>query len=56
MGNVKLIAYEVERSAALYKAAINKVGDVYSGAKLGVCEATDIATRPRAKVWLRASP
>jgi len=33
-GNVKLIACENERSAALYKAAINKVGEVYPGAKL----------------------
>jgi len=38
-GNVKLIACEDERSAALYKAAINKVGEVYPGAKLAVCEA-----------------
>jgi len=28
-GNEKLIACEDERSAALYKAAINKVGEVY---------------------------
>ncbi|XP_070854627.1 uncharacterized protein [Drosophila suzukii] len=30
-GNAKLIACEDERSAALYKAAINKVGEVYPG-------------------------
>jgi len=41
-GNVKLIACEDERSAALKKAAINKVGEVYPGAKLAVCEAADI--------------
>jgi len=41
-GNVKLIACEDERSAALKKAAINKVGEVYPGAKLTVCEAADI--------------
>jgi len=51
-GNVKLIACKDERSAALYKAAINKVGEVYPGAKLAVCEAADIPYRPRAKVWL----
>jgi len=34
-GNVKLIACEDERSAALYKAAINKVGEVYPGANPG---------------------
>jgi len=44
-----LIACEGERSAALYKAAINKV---YPGAKLAVCEAADIPSRPRAMVWL----
>jgi len=36
--NVKLIACEDERSAALYQAAINKVGEVYTGAKLAVCD------------------
>jgi len=46
-GNVKLIACEDERSAALYKAANNKVGEVYAGAKLAVCEAADILSRPR---------
>jgi len=51
-----LIACEDERSAALYKAAINKVGGVYSGAKLSVCEATDIPYRPRARVWLPSEP
>jgi len=51
-GNVKLIACEDERSAALYKAAINKVGEVYPGAKLAVCEAADIPSRPRASPWL----
>jgi len=35
-GNVKLITCEDERSAALYNAAINKVGEVYPGAKLAV--------------------
>jgi len=55
-GNVKLIACEDERSAALYKAAINKVGEVYTGAKLAVCEAADIPSRPRARVWLPSEP
>jgi len=55
-GNVKLIACEDERSAALYKAAINKVGEVYPGAKLAVCEAADIPSRPRARVWLPSEP
>jgi len=55
-GNVKLIACEDERSAALYKAAINKVGEVNPGAKLAVCEAADIPSRPRARVWLLSEP
>ncbi|XP_070852513.1 uncharacterized protein [Drosophila suzukii] len=55
-GNVKLIACEDERSAALYKAAIDKVGEVYPGAKLAVCEAADIPSRPRARVWLPSEP
>jgi len=55
-GNVKLIACEDERSAALYKAAINKVGEVYPGAKLAVYEAADIPSRPRARVWLPSEP
>jgi len=55
-GDVNLIACEDERSAALYKAAINKVGEVYPGAKLVVCEAADITSRPRARVWLPSEP
>jgi len=55
-GNVKLITCEVARSAALYKAAINKVGEVYPGAKLAVCEAADIPSRPRARAWLPSEP
>jgi len=51
-----LIACEDERSAALYKAAINKVGEVYPGAKLAVCEAADIPSRPIARVWLPSEP
>jgi len=51
-----LIACEDERSAALYKAAINKVGEVYPGAKLVVCETADIPSRPRARVWLPSEP
>jgi len=50
-GTVKLIACEDERSAALYKAAINKVG-----ANLAACEAADIPSRPRARVWLPSEP
>jgi len=42
--------------AALYKAAINKVGEVYPSAKLAVCEATDMPSRSRARVWLPSEP
>jgi len=55
-GNVKLIACEDERSAALYKAAINKVGEVYLGAKLAVCGTADIPSRPRARVRPPSEP
>jgi len=55
-GNVKLIACEDERSAALYKAANNMVGGVYPGAKLAACEAADIPSRLRARVWLPSEP
>jgi len=51
-----LIACEDERSAALYKAAITKVGEVYPGAKLADCEAADIPSRPRARVFLQSEP
>lgn len=34
--SVKLIAWVKERSAVLYKAAINKVREVYPGARLSV--------------------
>jgi len=55
-GNVKLIACEDERSSAPYKAAITKVGEVYPGAKLTACDAADILSRPRARVWLPSEP
>jgi len=55
-GNVKMIACEDERSVALYKAAINKVGEVYPGNKLAGCEAADIRSRPRERVWLPPEP
>jgi len=51
-----LIACEDERSAALYKAAITKVGEVYPGSKLADCEAADIPSRPRARVFLPSEP
>lgn len=55
-GAVKVIACENDRSAELYKAAVSKIGEVYPGAKLEVCEAADIPCRPRARVWLPAKP
>jgi len=39
-----------------YEAAIYKVGEVYPGAKLAVCEAAAIPSRPRARVWLPSEP
>lgn len=55
-GAVKVIACDNDRSAELYKAAVAKIGEVYAGAKLEVCEAADIPCRPRARVWLPDKP
>jgi len=46
-----VVACEDERSAALYK-----VGEFYPGAKLAACEAADIPSLPRARVWLPPDP
>ncbi len=41
-GQIKMIACDDERSVALYKAAIAKVGEVYPGAKLVAVDKMDI--------------
>nr|XP_036226145.1 uncharacterized protein LOC118682255 [Bactrocera oleae] len=55
-GQIKMIACDDERSIALYKAAIAKVGEVYPGAKLIAVDKKDIPSRPRARVWIPATP
>nr|XP_036227312.1 uncharacterized protein LOC118682502 [Bactrocera oleae] len=55
-GQIKMIACDDERSVALYKAAIAKVGEVYPGAKLIAVDKKDIPSRPRARVWIPATP
>ncbi|XP_054745921.1 uncharacterized protein LOC129250314 [Anastrepha obliqua] len=51
-GQIKIIAYDDERSVELYKTAIAKIGEVYPGAKLVVVDKKDIPSRPRARVWV----
>ncbi|XP_054085204.1 uncharacterized protein LOC128921471 isoform X2 [Zeugodacus cucurbitae] len=55
-GQIKLVACDDERSVQLYKAAIAKVGEVYPGAKLIAVDKKDISSRPRARVWIPATP
>lgn len=54
-GTIKIIACEDDRSVMLFKAAISKVGEAYPGAKLEVCDAHDIPSRPRARAWIPAA-
>ncbi|XP_069965810.1 uncharacterized protein [Bactrocera oleae] len=53
---IKMIACDDERSVALYKVAIAKVGEVYPGAKLVAVDKKDIPSRSRARVWIPATP
>nr|XP_036226286.1 uncharacterized protein LOC118682276 [Bactrocera oleae] len=55
-GQIKVIAGDDERSVALYNAAIAKVGEVYPGAKLVAVDQKGIPSRPRARVWIPATP
>lgn len=55
-GNTKLIACDNDRSALLYKWAIDKVGEVYPGAQLEVVDIKDIPSRPWATAWLPEIP
>lgn len=55
-GRVKLVSFGDDRSVALYRAAISKVGEVFPGAKLDVVSIHDIPSRPRAHVWIPAIP
>ncbi|XP_054087041.1 uncharacterized protein LOC128921974 [Zeugodacus cucurbitae] len=55
-GQIKIVACDDERSVQLYKAALAKVGEVYPGAKLIAVDRKDIPSRPRARVWIPATP
>ncbi len=55
-GQIKMIACDDERSVQLYKAAIANVGEVYPGARLVAVDKKDIPSRPRARVWIPATP
>lgn len=51
-GRIKLVAFENERSAAMFKVAISQVGEIWPGAKLEVVRKHDIPSQPRAHVWI----
>lgn len=55
-GIVKVIACDDERTADLYKDAVSRIGEVYPGAKLAVCEMSEIPSRPRARMWVTSAP
>lgn len=55
-GRVKLVAFGDDRSAALYKAAISRLGELWPGAKLDVVSRHDIPSQPRAHAWIPATP
>jgi len=55
-GLVKLVACADDRSVALYKAAISRVGEVWPGAKLEAVDKKDIPCPPRARVRMPATP
>ncbi len=55
-GRIKLISFEDDRSVALYRAAISKVGEVFPGAQLDMVQRNDIPSRPRAHTWIPSIP
>ena len=55
-GHVKLIACADQRSADLYKLAIELVGEVWPGAKLEAVTRDQIPNRPRSKAWVPLDP
>ncbi|KAH8360140.1 hypothetical protein KR093_011039, partial [Drosophila rubida] len=55
-GNIKLIACDNDRSAALYQSAVAKLGEVYPGAQLEVVDIIDLPSRPWATAWLPETP
>jgi len=55
-GRVKLTACADSRSAALFRKAIEEVGEVWPGARLAAVGREEIPSRPRARVWLPTKP
>lgn len=55
-GHVKLIACADERSALLYKSAIESLGEVWSGARLEAVPLADVPQRPRSIAKIPAKP
>lgn len=53
---VKLMACGDTRSTDLLKAAIQRVGEVWPGARLNVVERDKIPCRPRARAWIPDEP
>ncbi|XP_036317726.1 uncharacterized protein LOC118732715, partial [Rhagoletis pomonella] len=49
---VKMIKCADERSAQLYKAAINKIGEPWPGARLDVVKREEIPNRPKSRAWI----
>ncbi|XP_017046063.1 uncharacterized protein LOC108091391 [Drosophila ficusphila] len=55
-GAVKVFTCDNQRSAALLRKAVSKLGELYPGARLDVWEAEDIPTRPRATALIPSEP
>lgn len=55
-GHVKLIACADQRSADLYKQAIDRLGEIWSGAKLSAVPKDQIPNRPRSFARIPAEP
>ncbi|XP_065358160.1 uncharacterized protein LOC135952239 [Calliphora vicina] len=55
-GRVKLMAFGDQRSAMLYKEAVNRLYEIWPGAKLDVVPRREIPSMPRAQAWIPAKP
>lgn len=55
-GHIKLIACADERSAQLYKAVIESLGEVWPGVKLEAIDLADVPQRPRSVATIPAVP
>ncbi|XP_055386846.1 uncharacterized protein LOC129615597 [Condylostylus longicornis] len=55
-GYIKLVTCADQRSADLYTKAIQKIGEIWPGARLAVIAKDQIPGRPRARSWVPAEP